>query len=206
MASVEQFWDRVAHRYAARPIGDMQSYDQTMERTRARLAPADRVLELGCGTGTTALRLADAVNHLTATDLSAEMIQIARDKALAEGVTNVSFRHAALRDAAGGERFDAVLAFNLLHLLPDLSGDLAAIHEMVKPGGLFISKSACLSGRGLHLRLLLGALRLLGKAPHIRFLRADALEDTIRAAGFEIIETHRFPGVAAARFIVAHRR
>ncbi len=206
MSSVEQFWDRIAQRYAARPIGDMPSYDLTMERTRAHLTRSDRVLELGCGTGTTALRLADAVEHLTATDLSAGMIGIARNKALATGATNVTFRHAALRDAAGGEQFDAVLAFNLLHLLADLPGDLAAIHAMVKPGGLFISKSACLRGRGAHLRLLLGVLRRLGKAPHIRFLKADDLRDMIRAAGFEIIETRRFPGVAAARFIVARKR
>ncbi len=207
MSDTERFWDRLAERYAARPISDMAAYDLTIERTRAHLRATDRALEIGAGTGTTALRLADAVAHLTATDLSAKMIAIGRGKAEAAGVDNVAFRHASLRDAAGSDGpFDVVLAFNLLPLLDDLPGDLAAIHAMLKPGGRFISKSACLGGKGVHLRLLLWVLRRFGKAPDIRFLRAADLDARIAEAGFEIVETRDFPGVAAAHFIVARRR
>jgi len=206
MIAPEKFWDRVAPAYAKRKVSDMASYDATMERTRAHLKPGDRVLELGCGTGTTALRLADAVDHLTGTDISSAMIAIARDKAARQGVSNVTFRHAALVQAAAGDGpYDVVMAFNLLHLLEDLPGALAAINAMVKPGGLFISKSGCLGEKGIHLRLLIGVMQMFGKAPFVVSLKTRDLEEQVTRAGFTIIETHTYPGIAPTRFIVAHK-
>ncbi|MBB5050595.1 cyclopropane fatty-acyl-phospholipid synthase-like methyltransferase [Afipia massiliensis] len=58
-ASDARFWDRSSRKYAVSAIADQAGYERTLDRTRALLGPNDRVLELGCGTGTTALRLAD---------------------------------------------------------------------------------------------------------------------------------------------------
>jgi len=149
MTTAENFWDKAAQNYAKRPVADMESYDQTIERTRAYLNTSDQVLELGGGTGTTALRLADAVGHITSTDISSKMISIAQGKAETEGVSNATFRQAAIGDADNSEGpYDAVLAFNLLHLIEDVPNTLSEIHATVKPGGLFISKSACLAEKG----------------------------------------------------------
>jgi ubiquinone/menaquinone biosynthesis C-methylase UbiE len=49
----------------------------------------------GCGTGTTALKLAPSLGRIMATDISGEMIAIAREKARAEGCGNATFE---LRD------------------------------------------------------------------------------------------------------------
>ncbi len=207
MTTAEKFWDNIAHNYAKRPVSDMASYDQTMERTRAHLNPSDKTLELGGGTGTTALRLADAVGHITSTDISAEMIAIAQGKADKEGIDNVTFRRAAISDAADGEGpYDAVMAFNLLHLIEDLPGALSDIHAMVKPGGLFISKSGCLAEKGWYLRAMVRAMRMMGKAPYVGFLKIRDLDQQVEQAGFKIIETRTFPGMAPTRFIVARRQ
>ena len=85
MQNATYFWDKVAPKYAKRPIADMSAYDRTLARTATYLHESDRVLELGCGTGTTALRLADRVAAYTASDLSPGMIRIAREKAQAAG-------------------------------------------------------------------------------------------------------------------------
>ena len=53
-----------APKYAKSPIKDVPAYEYTLGRTRSYLKPTDAVLELGCGTGGTALKLADAVAHL----------------------------------------------------------------------------------------------------------------------------------------------
>ena len=206
MPTAEIFWDKIAHSYAKSPVKDMASYDLTMERTRAYLSPSDKALELGGGTGTTALRLADAVDHLTSTDISAEMIAIARGKAERDGVENVTFRRANLRDAANGDGpYDAVLAFNLLHLIEDLPEALTAIHHMVKPGGMFISKSGCLAEKGWYLRPIVCVMRMLGKAPYVGYLKIRDLDGQVARAGFKIVETRTFPGMAPSRFIVAQK-
>ncbi len=59
-ASDARFWDRISRKYAQDAIADQAGYERTLARTRERLPPDSRVLELGCGTGSTALRLADA--------------------------------------------------------------------------------------------------------------------------------------------------
>jgi len=66
MQNQASFWDKTAKKYAAQPIGNMDAYTETLVRTRTYLHPDHKVLELGCGTGTTALRLADAVADYTA--------------------------------------------------------------------------------------------------------------------------------------------
>lgn len=55
-----RFWDKAARKYAAFPIGDEAGFERTLARTRALITPNARVLELGCGTDTVALRLSDA--------------------------------------------------------------------------------------------------------------------------------------------------
>jgi ubiquinone/menaquinone biosynthesis C-methylase UbiE len=53
-----RFWDRIARKYAADPIADMAGYEATLQRVQGLLSTEQDVLEIGCGTGTTALRLA----------------------------------------------------------------------------------------------------------------------------------------------------
>jgi SAM-dependent methyltransferase len=207
MSGGAAFWDRIADRYAARAIRDEAAYARTIAATRARLKPGDRVLELGCGTGTTALRLADPAWEIAATDFSARMIAIATEKAQAAGLGTVRFAQADLTDprAAPGP-FDAVLAFNLLQLAPDLPGALAAVRARVRPGGLFVSKSLCLGEPGWRLaRIAVALLRTVGIAPPLRPLRIAALDAAVEAAGFEILESGVFPERPPARFLVARR-
>lgn len=200
------FWDRMAERYAARPMSDPAAYETALGRVLAHLTPADHVLEIGCGTGTTALRLAGAVAHVTATDYAGAMIDITRRRAEEAGLTNLVAQQASPDDPAlGAAHFDAVCAFNLLHLLPDLEAALAAIRARVRPGGLFISKTPCL-GHALHYRVIVGALSLAGILPRMTFLTPTMLETAITAAGFEIVETGTYPEAPPGRLIVARRR
>lgn len=203
-----RFWDRAARKYAASPISDMAGYERTLEHTRRYLKPADAVLELGCGTGTSALKLAPAVARLVASDISQEMIAIAREKAEQEGCANAEFVVATPEAAPWPDAsFDAVLAFNLLHLLPERAAALASVKRLLKPGGVFISKTACLSEMNPLLRLVVPVMQAIGRAPYVGFFNAEALEREIEAAGFEIVERARHgSGRKDARaFIVARK-
>jgi len=208
MKDAQAFWDGLARGYAKKPVKDVDAYEHTLARTRSYLGANDRVVEVGCGTGSTALRLAGVVGQYTASDISSAMIAIAEEKAAAEEAGNLRFVHAALADApqtAGG--FDAVLAFHLLHLVDDLPAALRAVADRLRPGGVFISKTVCLGGRGgWKLRVFVRVMRLLGVAPPVAYLSADELEAAIAGAGFEIVETGTFPKVPPNHFVVARRR
>ncbi len=204
-----RFWDRIARKYARSKIGDPQGYERSLERSRSLLGPGDRVLELGCGTGTTALRLAGSVQSYLATDLSPGMIAIAEERLKAAPVSKLSFRTATAESlAVESARYDAVLGFNYLHLVRDLADTLRHIHGMLVPGGLFISKTPCLGDMNPLIRLaLLPAMRVIGMAPHVLTLRAADLHEQIRAADFEIVaaEGHASKGKDTRPYIVARR-
>lgn len=207
MTSDARFWDQTAEKYAASPIKDQAAYEHTLAETRKYLNPGDEILEIGCGTGGTALLLADAVAHITATDISAKMISIGSQKAAAKSVTNVEFVQATPADPKlAMKSYDAITGFNILHLLPDLEGDLVALRERLPPGGLLISKTPCIADwkwRALG-RIAIPIMQFFGKAPYVRFLKGSDVEDKITAAGFEIVvsENHN----AFSRFIVAKKR
>lgn len=196
------FWDRAAARYAAAPIRNIDAYEHTLARVSEYLRPDMRGLELGCGTGSTALRLAPKLAALTATDFSSAMIDIARGKITDED--NLDFAVADPAHAPQGP-FDVVMAFNLLHLLPDLDAGLAQMHARLRPGGFLITKSVCLRDAQLWIRMAIPLLRAIGKAPYVGVFDIGTLDDMIRKAGFDILETGCFPKKPPSRFVVARR-
>lgn len=202
------FWDRIARKYATDRIADEAGYERTLARMRDLLRADHRVLELGCGTGSTALRLAGAVSRYIATDLSPSMIAIAEEKLAAAPCAPLSFRVATAETLASeAVRYDRVMGFNYLHLVRDLPGTLHSILDLLAPGGLFVSKTACLGDMNPLIRLALPAMRMIGKAPHVTVFTAATLEREVRAAGFEIIavERHATKGRDTRPFIVARR-
>lgn len=208
-ANDARFWDRTSRRYAASPVADQAGYERTLARTRDYLKPDDRVLELGCGTGSTALLLAPNVQEYLATDISSEMIAIAEEKNLPP-VPGLAFRMAVVEDLATELALvNAVLGFNYLHLVRDLPGTLRNIHALLEAGGLFISKTPCLGDMSPFIRLvLLPAMRAIGQAPYAGAFRADELRKYIMAAGFEILvtESHASTGETSLPYIVARKR
>jgi ubiquinone/menaquinone biosynthesis C-methylase UbiE len=207
-AADARFWDRIARKYAADPIKDMNGYTRTLDRARHYLRGTDTVLELGCGTGTTALKLAPHVSRIVATDLSGEMIAIAREKAAAEACVNAEFTVATPENTSWPDNsFDAVLAFNLWHLVADRTSALTHVLRVLKPGGLFVSKTPCLAEMNPLIRLALPVMQFVGKAPYVAVFSASALEREIEAAGFAIIERARHgSGRKDARIFIVARK
>ena len=120
-ANDARFWDRTSRKYAASAILDRAGYERTLDRTRALLGSGERVLELGCGTGTTALLLADDVQHYLATDISAGMIAIANEKRAVGPIPALVFRTEtaeALAPEAGTADLTSIYVRQALIFLP----------------------------------------------------------------------------------------
>ena len=200
-----RFWDKIAAKYAEDPIADEASYKIKLDITREYLTSDMNVLEIGCGTGSTAILHAPFVKHIHATDISKNMIEIGRARAKDAGVENISFEAVSAEDLTGETgSYDAVLGLNFLHLVENAEDTLSRIHHLLKPGGLYISKTVCLKRRAWLFAPLVKVMQMVGKAPFVRFFSFGTLEDSIRSAGFEIIETGTYPA-PYSRFVVARK-
>ena len=187
MARSKNFWDRIAERYAKKPVGDEAAYQKKLAVTREYFRPDMGVLEIGCGTGSTAIAHAPYVAHIRATDISKKMIEIAKGKAAAARVQNVTFEALAAQDLdVARESVDAVLALSLLHLREDKEAVIGRIHDMLRPGGLFVSNTVCLGDSMKWFRFVGPIGRWLGVFPLVRVFTRKELAESLASAGFEI--------------------
>lgn len=201
MSAGASFWNRFADRYAARPIKDVAAYEAMLADVAAWLRPGNLVLEIGCGTGGTAIRLAAGVSSYVATDFSAEMIRIAKAK---PAPPSLRFQLAEAGELPEGCTFDAICAFNVLHLVDDLPSLLRQLRAGLAPGGRLICKTWCFGDLPVRFHLLFRALRLVGLFPPARFLTGIQLDKAIEDAGFTITVTRVFGTRAQNPYIVAH--
>tara|TARA_R110002110_G_scaffold376568_1_gene586485 strand:- start:62028 stop:62651 length:624 start_codon:yes stop_codon:yes gene_type:complete len=205
MGQAHKFWDRHAARYAKSPIADEDSYQRKLKVTREYLRPDMEVLEFGCGSGSTALLHAPFVKHIYATDISEKMIEIARAKADAQKVTNVDFEVAALDDLNNrDETYDVVLGLNILHLVEDRDAAISRVRAMLKPGGVFVSGTSCLSETMKCFKVIGPVGKFFGLLPTIRVFTPQDLVTSMTRGGFEI-EHQWQPGKGKSMFIVARK-
>ena len=205
MNTTARFWDRIADRYAAKPVPDEAVYQRKLAITRDLLDPHAQVLELGCGTGSTAIALAPCAAHILATDVSSRMIDIAREKATAAGITNVEFRQLAVdRVPMPTASLDAILAHSLLHLLDDWRAVIAEAHRALRPGGVLVMSTVCLRDGFGFMRPVAPIGRWLGLLPRLSFFTRDELETDLEMAGFEIEQAWQ-PGAKRGVFHVARK-
>ena len=201
-----KFWDDLAESYAKKPLPDPESTARKLAVTKKRLRPSDRLLDVGCGTGTIVLELAPHVNRAVGLDLSPGMIAIAQRKAA--GVANVEFRAESAGDlkSVDDAAFDCVCAFNILHLVEDPAALARALHRVLRPGGILVSSTPCLGGSWFPpYGLILPVMRWIGKAPPVQLIDPAALRPMLEAAGFVGIEAPDVGGDRQAVFLLARR-
>lgn len=200
-----RFWDRIARKYARDPIRNLPAYEATLARTRAYLRSSDKVLEIGCGTASTALILAPDVAHYTASDFSAEMVEIGREKTWETSAQNIDNVHGVIGSAGLDGRYDAILAFNVLHLLPDTEATIERIHAQLPPGGYFISKTPAIADGAWWMRPLVRVMVLYYRSLSVRFLSRADLQRMMVDKGFSIVETGDYSPRTPSHFIVAQK-
>ena len=143
-------------------------------------------------------------------DISSKMIEAAKRKAGERKIENVDFAQATIFDERyRRESFDVILALNIMHLVEDAQKVMQRIYELLKPGGLIISSTACLGEKKTFLSSLLFfvifTLTKIGVVPHIRFFKISELEDLITNGNFQIVKTESLNHSAEEYFIVAKK-
>ena len=168
------------------------------------------VLDVACGTGTVAARLARRGWNLVGVDAVSHLIDVARRRHSQSGLS-LSFHHADLaRDAIpGGGSFDFLVSMHTLYWHPDPDALLAACRRALKPGGhaLFLTyerparvfrtfrdvrrASGWLEAVRALRWLLPTALFDMFRGVRPRYLSREQFDATLEQAGFEVLERRR---------------
>lgn len=132
-------YDAAADHFDDEPLGFWHRIGKRTV-TNLRLPAGAKVLDVGCGTGASALPAAHAVGKsgfVVGIDLSSRLLEQARAKARADELANVEFRIADMTaleypDAS----FDAVVSVFSIFFVPDMEGLVRELWRMVRPGGM----------------------------------------------------------------------
>ncbi|MFF8271822.1 class I SAM-dependent methyltransferase [Streptomyces sp. NPDC016562] len=138
-ASITAYWDA-----AAAAFDDEPDHGLRADNTRAAwarllysLMPTDPVdvLDIGCGTGSVSLLLAEAGHRPTGVDLAPRMVEQARTKFETAGLAGRFLVGDAMKPPTGKQRFDVVLSRHLVWTLPDPEAALREWVTRLRPGG-----------------------------------------------------------------------
>jgi ubiquinone/menaquinone biosynthesis C-methylase UbiE len=108
--------------------------------SRLPLTAGRTVLDLCCGAGASAIpaaRVAGPEGCVLGIDVAEPLLEIARARAVREGLTNIEFRYGdATRTALPDGSFDAVICVFGVFFAPDMAGFVAEMWRLVRPGGV----------------------------------------------------------------------
>lgn len=198
--SGRSYWERHAKNYdrSMKLLGG--PIPRMVELAAGAVTGAPRVLEVAAGTGLVTVALARSAQEVIATDYAAAMVSALETMVHELGLQNVRCEQAdlyALRFEP--ESFDAVVAANVLHLVPDLKGALASLRRVLKPGGRLIVPTYC-HDESAFSWVLSRVLALTGFPGHRRFT-TGSLREAVESAGLTISRAEALPGAIPIGYI-----
>ncbi|MEU5977453.1 class I SAM-dependent methyltransferase [Streptomyces sp. NPDC047315] len=141
-AAITAYWDAAAPRFDDEPDHGLRdaATRSAWDRLLGRLVPATGgdVVDLGCGTGTLAELLASRGHRLTGVDLAPRMVERARAKLAAAGLTGTFLVGDAAAPPVAAGAYDVVVARHLLWTLPDPHAALRRWVTLLRPGGTLV--------------------------------------------------------------------
>ena len=211
ISKTQKFWDKQAEKYDYSERQFDSVFKEIILRTKNHLATDDKVLDFGCATGTKTIELADSVKHIYGLDISSEMVNEANMKIKERTLKNITFTQGDIFDKNFKiASFDKIISYGVIHLLNNSDKVIRRLHDLLKPGGLFISSTACLKDKmAFKNRLEFNAFLLIKKLGifplHLNMFKPEKVEEIITNQGFQIVKAETiFHGITIS-FIIAKK-
>lgn len=159
----------------------------------ASFTGTERVLDMGCGAGHTAIAAARKAREVIGLDLTPEMVERATRLAAERGVANVTFQVGNVMGLPFDDAsFDVVTSRVSAHHYLDPTKALAEAARVLKPGGLFLL-SDTISPEDPNFDTFLNVIEFLRDPSHVRDWRGSEWMRMFAAAGFEAEVLNRLP-------------
>ncbi|MEC9282891.1 MAG: class I SAM-dependent methyltransferase [Bdellovibrionota bacterium] len=192
MSKESQFWDKIATKYSLTPVSNEEAYRLKLKQTEEILKPHFQMLEIGCGTGTTALYQSKKLKKILATDISQNMIDIAKRKQIEQNCENVEFSCLSVDEIEFTENsYDVIAAHSFLHLVEDKKEVLDKCYKALKPGGYLITSTACIGDFLPFLKWITPLAHRFNFLPLIKVFKKKELENDLESLGFKEIQNWR---------------
>ncbi len=201
--SDKDYWERHARNYDAslrwvlgRPLPRMTELASEAVRGKGK------VLEVAAGTGIVTEAIAQTCESVAATDYAAAMVEALKQRVQDAGLRNVTCEQADIYSLpySSGE-FDAVVAANVLHLVPDLPAAIRALRKVTKPGGLLVAPTFCHDETKVSW-LLSRLFAVTGFPGHRRFT-LQSLRNALEENGLQVKQFESLPGLIPIGFVAA---
>ena len=165
--------------------------DLDMLEAAARASGAERALDLGCGGGHAAYRIAAHVGEVTACDLSAEMLAAVAEAARERGLGNIATEQGAAEALPFADgAFDFLACRYSAHHWRDLDAGLREARRVLRAGAAAVFIDAVSPGAPL-LDTHLQAIELLRDTSHVRDYSIAEWTAAMTRAGFQPTSVHR---------------
>jgi 2-polyprenyl-3-methyl-5-hydroxy-6-metoxy-1,4-benzoquinol methylase len=203
----EKFWDKQADNYARDQKDILPTDNKDFITTLKYLNVDDSVLDYGCGAGVMSNAISNKVKEVHAIDISSKMVDVAKRKAGELNIKNIKYAQATIFDERYQKgSFNVILAFRVLHMLEDIQAVIYRINELLKPGGVFVSVSACMGSQKAFLSGLVFLLGKTGMMPQkINFFKLSQLQELMTGNGFQIVECEKMDDKIPHYCIVARK-
>jgi ubiquinone/menaquinone biosynthesis C-methylase UbiE len=186
-AEARSWFDRRARTYEGGVTARWRDPVQRASLEALDLSPADRLLDVGCGTGAASRTAAEMGASVIGVDLSPKMVKEAMT--LAGNTENLAFEVADVEHLPFPDgRFTAVLCSNAFHHYPDPAGAAAEMSRVLAPGGRLALGDATSDLRSA--RIADRFLRWF-EPGHVRLYRAAELGAFVQGAGLERVQLRR---------------
>lgn len=186
------FWDKISGLYDFfETVYNGKVYRGLGERVAAEIGQDDIVLECACGTGAISRYIAPRCRQLIATDFSKGMLRQTWKKC--HSYPNIKIRRADMTHLnCRDNRFDKVVAGNVIHLLEDPYAAIKELERVCKPGGKIIVPTYINASAGVNKKAV-RFLELAG-ADFKRQFDLESYQKFFADAGYENVEYHIVEG------------